>query len=110
MSLYSRYADEHLGWKTIEVDDGFITYALQPPEASIEAFYVKPEARGTLLAKSLADQVFKIAADHGCTVMWAKIQPGTGGAEHAMRTNLHYGFKIAGTRGNDIILMKKIGG
>lgn len=110
MSLYARYTEERLGWKTIEVESGFITYALNPPECSIEEFYVAPEQRGTFLAKRLADQVFKIARESGASRMWAKVTPGTRGAEHALVTNIHYGFKMFCVRGNDLILVKEIGG
>lgn len=110
MSLYSRYVEERLGWKTLEEEGGFITYALRLPECSIEEVYVTPDRRGSSLAKRLADQVCEIAQAAGAERVWARVQPGTGGAEHAMRTHLHYGFKLAAVRGNDIILVKEIGG
>jgi GNAT superfamily N-acetyltransferase len=108
MSLYSDYSEERFGFKTIEVEGGFITYAINPPEASIEEFYVKPSLRGTPLAKRLADQVFDIAKKMNIDRMWAKVTPGVRGAEHALVTNIHYGFKMVCVRGNDIILMKEV--
>lgn len=110
MSLWSDYVKERLGWSVLEVESGFIAYHLRPPECSIEEFYVEPEQRGGLLPKRLADQVFRLAGEAGAERMWAKVTPGLPGAEHALRTNLRYGFKLAGTNGNDIILMKEIGG
>jgi GNAT superfamily N-acetyltransferase len=107
--MWSRYVAERHGWETLERDGGFITYDLKPPECSIEEFYVEPKSRGTRLAKDMADEVFRIAHKAGALRMWARVIPGTNGAEHAMKTNLHYGFKIACTRGNDIILVKAIG-
>ena len=108
MSLFADYAKERLGFHTIEVEGGFITYALKLPDASIEEFYVAPAHRGTPLAKRLADQVFKIAKDHGCTKVWAKVVPGSNGAEHAMRTNLHYGFKLVCNNGHDTLMVKEV--
>lgn len=107
-SLFAKYQQERFGFKTLEMDGGFITYAIKPPEASIEEFYVEPEKRGTRLAKRLADSVFRAAEDMQCLRMWAKVTPGVIGAEHAMRTNLHYGFKLSHILGNDIILVKEI--
>jgi len=108
MSLWSKYTEERFGYKTIEIDGGFITYDLKPPECSIEEFYVEQSKRGTPLAKRLADEVFNTARDAGAQRMWAKVTPGVNGADHAMRTNLHYGFKMVGVRGNDVILVKEI--
>ena len=108
MSLWSDYVEERLGWKTIEVEGGFITFSLAPPNAAIEEFYVKPELRGTSLAKRLADWAFRAAAEAKCSTMYARVTPGIPGCDHAMRSNLHYGFKLAGVRGNDIILQKEI--
>jgi GNAT superfamily N-acetyltransferase len=110
MSLYSRYVEERLGFKTLEEEGGFITYALRLPECSIEEFYVTPDRRGTSLAKRLADRVFAVAKEAGAERMWARVTPGLKGAEHALKTNLHYGFALAGVKGNDIILVKEIGG
>lgn len=109
-SHYAQYSAERFGYKTIETDEGFITYHLVPPECSIEEFYVIPEKRRTPAAKRLADKVFEIAKEAGAEIMWARVTPGVNGADHAMRTNLHYGFTMSHVRGNDIILCKKIGG
>jgi GNAT superfamily N-acetyltransferase len=108
MSLYADYVKERFGWHTLEVESGFITYDIKPPEASIEEFYVAPEMRGTSLAKRLADQAIKQAKEAGCNRIWAKVTPGVNGAEHAMRTNLHYGFKLMGNRGNDTLMVLDI--
>lgn len=104
------YYKERFGWETIEVEGGFITYSVKPPEASIEEFYVRPDLRGTPLAKRLADQVFRAAHAAGAKRMWARVTPGVTGAEHAMRTNLHYGFKLSHVDGLSIILSKEIEG
>lgn len=110
MSLWADYHTERFGFQTIEVEDGFICYELKPPNAWITEFYVSPEKRGTRLAKHLADEVFKLAREVKCTHVWAKVQPGAIGSDHAMRTNLHYGFKLACNQGNDTILVKEIEG
>ena len=108
MSMWADYQEERLGFKTIEADGGFITYDLKPPECSIEEFYVKPELRGTRLARDLADQVFGIAKSAGCTKMYARVFPGITGCDHVMKTNLHYGFKLSHILGGAIILVKDI--
>lgn len=109
MSPFAEYNKERFGFETIEREGGFIVYDIKPPNASIEDFYVPGNKRGTRLAKSLADEVFVNARERGCTIMWAKVTPGVNGAEHAMRTNLHYGFKLVCTNGTDVILNKEIG-
>lgn len=108
MSLWADYAEERLGWKTIELEGGFITYELKPPHCSIEEFYVSPEKRGTRLAKTLADLVVRIAEDNQCLKLWASVTPGLKGAEHALRSNLHYGFKLSHLDSGRIILVKDI--
>ena len=108
MNLWADYHSERFGFKTIEVEGGFICYGLKPPDASIEEFYVSPEKRGTRTAKDLADLVFRIAREAGCKKVWAKVQPGALGAEHALRTNLHYGFKLVCNNGVDTIMVKNI--
>ena len=110
MGLWADYLKERLNWDVLECDDGFIAYNLKPPEASIEDFYIKPDKRCSSLAKKLADQVFDIAKKSGCKRMWAKITPGLKGCDHAMKTNLHYGFKIVGIDNNQIVIMKEIRG
>lgn len=108
MSLWADYHKERFGWETIEVDGGFIIFHVKPPGASIEEFYVKPELRGTSLAKRLADLAFRAARDAGAEIMWARVTPGINGAEHALRTNLHYGFKLSHVDAGSIILKKEI--
>jgi GNAT superfamily N-acetyltransferase len=109
MSLYSDYTKERFGWSTIEVEGGFIVYEIDPPNCTIHEFYVKPELRGTRLAKDLADQVVRVAQERGVKSLWGVIDPTTEGAENALRTNLHYGFKLIGSEKNRIVMMKNIG-
>jgi GNAT superfamily N-acetyltransferase len=104
VSLWADYQKERFGFDTIEVESGFIVYDIKPPLASIEDFYVTPSMRGTSLAKRLADQAIKIAKERGCTKVLARVTPGLPGADHAMRTNLHYGFKLMGNHGNDTLM------
>lgn len=104
VSLWADYQKERFGFETIEVESGFIVYDIKPPFASIEDFYVAPAMRGTPLAKRLADQVIKIVKERGCTKVLAKVTPGLPGSDHALRTNLHYGFKLMGNRGSDTLL------
>jgi len=108
VSLYSEYVLERLKWHVYETDEGFITYAINAPEASIEEFYVVPEKRGGKLAKSLADYVCRLAKEAGCVRIWSKVVVGTKGAEFALRTNLHYGFKLSGADSGNIFLVKEL--
>jgi len=108
MSPWAKYHEERFGYKTIEMDGGFICYGINGQDASIQEFYVPKEKRGTRLAKDLADIVFQVVKDAGCNKVWAKVQPGAVGSDHAMRTNLHYGFKLICNDGNDTIMMKSI--
>ncbi len=110
MSHLASYYKERFGWEALETDSGFIVYDIKFPDASIEEFYVEPSKRGTQEAKKLADEVIRIVKDRGCEKVWAKIVPGLPGSEHAMKTNLHYGFKLIGCRGNDIVMVLDISG
>lgn len=110
MSLWADYHKERLGWSVIETDGGFIAYRLNPPDCSIEDFYVRPEHRTGRLALRLAEEVSRRAEAAGAKRLWAKVVIGTTGAERALRMNLNWGFKLAATAGNDIILVKEIGG
>lgn len=108
MSLYADYVKERLGWETIEVEGGFISFALRPPECSIEEFYLAPGQRGTGLAQRLGDAVFSRAKESGAERVWATVVPGAGGAERAMKTIINYGFKLAGYREGKVVLMKEV--
>lgn len=110
MSLFSEYLKERFGWETFEVEDGFITFSTRLPDVFIEEFFVRPEKRGTRLAKNLADRVFEEAKRRGATKVWGMITPGTKGAEHALRTNMHYGFKVVSAQNGSIMMAKDIGG
>lgn len=105
MSLYADYVRERLGWETIEVESGFITYSIRPPNASIEEFFVRPEQRGTPLAKRLADTVVSRARAAGAKFLWTNVVPGTNGADYAITMNLKYGFKMHSTTADGRILL-----
>lgn len=110
MSLWADYVRERLGWETLEVEGGFISFSLSGTEFTVEELYVRPELRGGPLAKRLADEAFRVARESGAKRVWAKVVPGLPGSEHALKSNLHYGFRLAGVKGNDIILVKEVGG
>lgn len=110
MSLYAEYVKERLDWKTIEVEDGFITYSIKPPEAAIEEFYVRPSSRGTPLAKRLADFVVREARTAGAKRLWARIVPGTAGADQVLMMDMKYGFKLHSADGGSILLRMDLGG
>ena len=108
MTLFAEYVKERFNHETIEDDDSFVTYSLNPPNAQIEEFYIKKDYRGTLKAKRLTDKVFQIAKENGCTHVWSRVQPGAIGAEHSLRSQLTYGFKLMYNNGIDTITCKKI--
>lgn len=110
MSLWSDYYSERLGWLTIEEPDGFVLFALNPPTATIEDIYVAPHARKSNLALSLANRVSAFARNEGCTELVTQVWPGTKGAEHAVRINIAYGFKMIGAENGRIIFKKELGG
>lgn len=108
MSDWALYLKERFDWDSIEEDGGFMAYELNPPDAFVREFFVRPEKRGTRLAKQLMDRAEAHAKQEGVTKVWAYVTPGLPGAEQAMRTNLHYGFKLAGVDSNRIILLKEL--
>ena len=110
MSLWSDYHKERQGWETIEVESGFIAYSVADGNAWIQEFYVRPDQRGGPLAKKLADQVVKRAKEQNAKFLWAKVVMGLPGCEYSLCLNIKYGFKLAGTNGNDILLVMDLGG
>lgn len=107
-SLWARYVEERLGWKTIEVDGGFITYSLKPPEASVEEFYVRPDLRKTTLAYRLVDKMMEDLRDNSVSTVWAKVYLDSKDPETPLILNLKYGFKLAALINKDIILKYKL--
>jgi GNAT superfamily N-acetyltransferase len=109
-SHWSACYKERFDWETIELEGGFIAYKLNPPDASIEEFYVRPDLRGGPLAFRLANQVKKIAQEKGAKSLWAKVEMGRPHTEKTLGMNMKYGFKIAGVSGNELLLHMDIGG
>lgn len=108
MSLYADYVKERLGWDTIEVEGGFITYNMRPPLASIEEFYVRPDLRGTTLAKRLADKVVEAARDNSVHKIVCRIFLGLKETEYTLGLYLKYGFKLSSLGTDYIILEYKV--
>lgn len=108
MSHFADYYKERFGWEVLEAEHGFIVYNIKSPEASIEEFYVEQSKRGTQAAKKMADEVINIMKMNGCKKVWAKVVPGLPGSEHALKTNLHYGFKLIGNNGTDTVMVLDI--
>jgi hypothetical protein len=111
MSLWSDYFKEQENYKTIEREDGFISYLINGKECLIAHMYSIPEIRGTMRAVALADEVAELAKkEYGCTHLSCAVFSKHASATHNVRIFIKYGFKIVGCTNSHILMTKDLGG
>jgi GNAT superfamily N-acetyltransferase len=108
MSLYAEYLRERTDDKIIETDFGFATYRYIDDAVYIVDIYVKPANRKKGEASILADMIAEEAKDHGINKMLGTVATGTKGATSSLKVLLAYGFELAKTSPEGIILSKEI--
>lgn len=108
MSLFADYKREREGKDAIETDWGFATFAVQGETVYIEDLFVARSERGRGRAAHLTDMVVEKAKASGCKVLIGSVLPQAHGSTDAMKAFLAYGMKLAGIRGELIILTKEI--
>lgn len=108
MSLYPQYLKETLGYETIELEGGFISYVIVGEVLHLEEIYVVPAQRRS----DLGLRLFNLARAKGKEAECSRIQTSVlifrSGAERALRVNLALGFKMISAEGNRIIMQREI--
>lgn len=113
MSLYGDYIKERLGKGILENDDGFAVYIIKDGKCYIEEIYVKPEMRnkvvnGVVPAVDLANNVFAIAKESGCKVVFGSVVPSLPCATENTLSLIRYGFKVISSTENFILFEKGV--
>lgn len=109
MSLYAEYIKEREGREIVETADGFATYTwLGEDSCYIVDIYVRPEARKSGVASSLADQVAVLAKEVGCKRLLGSVDPSLPSAGASFMVLLAYGMRPIGIERNLVFFEKEI--
>lgn len=109
MSLYSEYLLEHSGDEIIETEAGFATYRfLNEEQVYIVDIYVRPYARKSRAASSMADTIVEIAKKRGCKELIGTVVPVAKNSTESLKVLLGYGMKLSGIDGNMVVFKKGI--
>lgn len=108
MSLYAFYLEEREGIKTIEEENGFITYQIMGESIWIKDLYVVPDNRLFGLGSRLADQVKYIGQENKCKVMRCTVCWQALNASDSMCAILAYGFRLKASDANLIYFEKDL--
>lgn len=109
MSLYADYIQERLGDHIVEIPEGFATYRfLSPFQCYIVDIYIKREFRNKGIAKTLADEIVKVAKFRGCKELVGSVAPSAKNATESLKALLTYDMKLDRCDSNLIIFKKEI--
>ena len=95
-SLFAQYVKERENAEVLETDKGFAKYHLKPDHVYIEDIFVLPEFRKDGLAKEMANEIAKIAKEHGLSRMVGSVCLNAKGATASANVLLAYGMRLAG--------------
>jgi GNAT superfamily N-acetyltransferase len=101
--MFNEYATEKgLGPRLFYIEgSGFATYHIHKNgECYIEDIYVVKEKRKEKIASKMADEIAKIAKDHGCRILTGSVNLEINDFESSQKVLRAYGFKYAGTTDN----------
>lgn len=106
---YKDYIVSKCGYEDpVELNGGFILYAINGHECHIGEIYVPKERRQSHIATKMADQVTEIAKQKGCTHLTARTNLVGVDDEAAILSILHYGFKVVRADQNTLYYVKAI--
>lgn len=108
MKLYADYIKERENKELLELEQGFATYSISPPECYIDTIYVKPEYRKTRVASAMADAISALAKRNGCTLLIGSVSPKAKGSTTSLKVLLAYGMELRMSKDNMIYLSKEI--
>lgn len=107
-SLMAKFKKEYFGVDTLEDENGFATFIIQPPSVYIEDVYVVPEKRNSHIATSYANAIARWAIEQGCTTMISTVNLNGLTPDRSMKVLLAYGLKPAGVKDNVISFIKEL--
>lgn len=108
MQMFADYKFERQGMKVLEHDWGFLSYKELKDECFIEDLYIVPAKRGNRQCAMLLDEVTRVAQNGGLKWLSGNVSLAAPKAEHALKSFLHYGFKIQSANNNVLLLVKKL--
>lgn len=109
MNPYKNYLVSKCGYaEPIELEGGFLLYAIIGKELHIGEIYVPIEKRQSKIASKMADQATEIAKNNNCTHLTCKTNLVGVDDEAAILSILHYGFKVMRADQNQILYIKEI--
>lgn len=91
--MYKDYIKEREDLDTHETEFGFICYRIHLHTLWINDYYVKPEFRMSGRGKELADHVFNLAKEAGCTDAYCQSDSETNNHEISKTAISNFGFK-----------------
>lgn len=107
MSLYAEYIKERTSDEIVELAEGFATYRFTDEHTVyIIDIFVKPYLRKSGAARSMADEIVKIAKIKGCTKLLGSIIPSNKDSTISLKVLLAYGMTLDSCS-TDFILFKK---
>lgn len=93
-TLYGKYLAKVQNVQFLEDEQGFIFYKITKEECFIMEMGIDDAYIGTKKFKLLLDELTEIAKQKECTFISANIHVANPGANHSLRSALHYGFKL----------------
>ena len=102
------YFKEREGFETIESEAAILSYKITGENCYIRDVYVLPEYRKSGEGSILTDQLAAMAKEAGCTHLTGTVVPSTNGSTLSMMAMIKYGFKLAKSHEDFIVLTKEI--
>lgn len=106
-SHWARYVEERLGIKTIEDEDGFVTFHFTNGCCYIVDVYVVPEKRKSGITKKYLAQIEEEALGAGICTLVGQVNPHAEGATESLQFQFSLGFKLETVGANGVIFLKK---
>lgn len=104
-SHYGQYIKAREGFDIVENVMGFATYKITGDECYVRDIFVEKDYRQDGVAGRLCDKIKDIAKMNGCKWLVGSVQPSTPGSTESLKVVLAYGFNLASSQ-NDFIILK----
>lgn len=107
-SHYGQYIAAREGFDIVENAYGFATYKITNDECYVRDIFVEKQYRNDGAATRLCDKIKEIAKGEGCTWLTGSVQPSMPYSTDSLKVVLAYGFQLASSQSDFIILKMKI--
>lgn len=104
-SHYGQYIKDREGFDIVEDLCGFATYKITGDECYVRDIFVEKKYRKDGVARSLCDRIKDIAKAEGCKWLVGSVQPSVPFSTESLKVVLAYGFSLASSQ-NDFIILK----